>query len=51
MVGVLFEVLVIQGAEVMGIFGRVLLVVCLVNPAEGVHEPVEVISETCLRLV
>lgn len=44
MVGVLLEILVVQSAQVVGIFGLVLLIVGLVNPAEGVHEPVEEVS-------
>lgn len=50
MVGVLLEVLVVEGAEVVGVFGLVLLVVCLVNPAEGVHEPGRVVSQIYLSL-
>jgi hypothetical protein len=35
---------VVQGAKVVGVFSRVLLIVGLVNPAKGVHEPVEDVS-------
>jgi hypothetical protein len=39
MAGILLEVLVVEGAEIVGIFSLVLLDVSLVYPEEGVHEP------------
>jgi hypothetical protein len=43
-VGVLFEVRVVHGAEVVRVFALVLLHVGLVDPAQGVHEPACAIS-------
>lgn len=41
---VLLEILVVEGAEVMGIFGLVLLDIGLIYPKEGVHEPDQYVS-------
>jgi hypothetical protein len=43
-VGVLVEILVVEGAEVVGVFGLVLLDIGLVNPEQRVHEPESVVS-------
>jgi hypothetical protein len=45
-VGVLLQILVVEGAEVVGIFGLVLLDIGLIYPQEGVHEPDGVVSKT-----
>jgi hypothetical protein len=57
-VGVLIEVLVVEGSEVVGVFGLVLLDIGLINPEERVHEPgtrvsfiVGLVSEVCLHAV
>lgn len=47
--GVLLEVLMIEGAEVVGIFSLVFLDICLVHPAKGVHEPEHI--STCRHVL
>jgi hypothetical protein len=43
-VGVLVEILVVEGAEVVGVFGLMLLDIGLVDPEQRVHEPESVVS-------
>ena len=47
--GVLFEVLVVESAEVVGILGLVLLDIGVIDPTQRVHEPgVRVSTTLCL---
>jgi hypothetical protein len=39
MVRILIKILVVESAEVVGVFSLVLLYISLVNPTERVHEP------------